>query len=213
MNKNVLKAAERAFLKRYPGGFEHPEMVALGKRHKMEQLVEFARQSFAKSRFDNAEQTVADMVALVGRSTLVSMFEKPKFKGLATALPRRGKERLARALLELLHGKEKTGFDALIEQLRQDKIAKWTLATVFQSYYRPQRDVFVKPTTAKLIISSLELDLNYQAVPTWAFYRDFRKVIKAIKAEVDPSLAPNNAAFCGFLMVSLDSPLRPRASK
>ena len=36
MNVKKLKQAEKAFFKQYPGGFTHPEMVALGKKHKME---------------------------------------------------------------------------------------------------------------------------------------------------------------------------------
>ena len=43
MNKTVLKRAERHFLEMYPEGFENPEMVAVGKKHKMDQLTSFAK--------------------------------------------------------------------------------------------------------------------------------------------------------------------------
>ena len=38
MNINALKAAEKSFLNKYPGGFRHPDLVEIGKKHKMEQL-------------------------------------------------------------------------------------------------------------------------------------------------------------------------------
>ena len=83
------------------------------------------------------------------------------------------------------------------------KQAKWTLATSIQTYYRPQKDVFIKPSTTKLIIDKLELDLEYQAAPTWKFYSAYRKQIKAMKETVNKNLSPNSPAFCGFLMTAL----------
>lgn len=50
VDTKALKQAERAFLKRYPGGFEHPELAALGKKHRMDQHEAFARERFAKAR-------------------------------------------------------------------------------------------------------------------------------------------------------------------
>ncbi len=203
MNIKALEQAEKKFLKQYPGGFAHPEMVAIGKKHKMEQLTAFAQASFAKKRFEKPADVVADMTRLVGRSTMVSMFEKPKFRSAMADLSKKDQERLASCLYELLHGKEKAGFESLVDELMPWKLAKWTLCTVFQSYYRPKKDVFIKPTTAKLIIKELEVDLAYQAIPTWAFYRDFRKLVKELKAKASKDLAPSNAAFCGFLMMNL----------
>lgn len=200
MNTRVLKAAEKKFLREYPGGFTHPDMVALGKKHKMPQLEAFAKESFAKKSFDDRKLVVNNMVKLVSRSTMVSMFEKPKFKSAIT--PRTGGP-MVDALCELLHGKPKVGFEALVDALQQRKLAKWPLATVFQLYYRPRTEVFIKPTTAKLIIDKLDLDLTYHSTPTWAFYRDFRKAIKTARGQVSKTLAPDNAAFCGFLMMAL----------
>jgi hypothetical protein len=62
----------------------------------------------------------------------------------------------------------------------------------------------VKPTTAKGIIRKLELDhLIYNPRPSWAFYEAYRETINEMKTRVHPSLSPNNAAFTGFLMMSL----------
>lgn len=203
MNEKALKQAERRFLKRYPGGFRHPEMVAIGKKHKVEQLTAMAKEDFAKGMFADPKHVVAAMAKLVSKSSLVSMFEKPKFKRMADALTPPERKALASALESLLHGKEKDGFEALNGILAKHKLSKWTLATVLPAYFRPKKDVFVKPTTAKLIIDALELDMTYSAKPSWTFYRDFRKAIKGMRSQVSADLSPNNPAFCGFLMVSL----------
>ncbi len=73
-------------------------------------------------------------------------------------------------------------------------------------YFRPQIEVFVKPTTAKGVIKFFELEsLQYKPTPTWAFYEEYRAVINAMKSKADACLAPSNAAFTEFLMMSLES--------
>ncbi len=91
----------------------------------------------------------------------------------------------------------------MVSELAKHKLAKWTLATVVQSYYRPDKDVYIKPNTTKLIIEKLELDLTYKPAPTWEFYSKFRKYVISMRAETSDVAAPNNSAFCGFLMMSL----------
>lgn len=203
MNTAVLKAAEKRFLKQHPGGFAHPDMVDTGKRFKMDQHIADAKKAFTKKSFDDPKTVIANAAKLVSRSAMISMFEKPKFKGMLDDMSAARKEAFANTLFELLHGKEKVGFEALLEELSKQKLAKWTLATVIQSYYRPNKDVYVKPNTTKLIIDKLELDLVYKPAPSWDFYSKYRKHIKSMKAEASGVSAPNNAAFCGFLMMSL----------
>jgi hypothetical protein len=67
-------------------------------------------------------------------------------------------------------------------------------------------EVLVKPTTAKGVIEYFELEgLKYSSHPTFEFYRAYREQINQIKKEVDASLQFDNAAFCGFLMMSLEN--------
>ena len=51
MNLEKLKHAERTFFERFPGGFAHPEMLAIAKKHKVDKMVEFTQASFAKKNF------------------------------------------------------------------------------------------------------------------------------------------------------------------
>jgi len=92
---------------------------------------------------------------------------------------------------------------AEVDILAEGKLAKWRLVTICLLYYRPDREVFVKPTTTKNVIRQFELDgLVYSPRPSWNFYSDYRDAIEAMKSQVSPTLSPNNAAFTGFLMMS-----------
>jgi hypothetical protein len=204
MNEQKLQQAEEAFFDRYPGGFEHPEMITLRKHHKLDWMVELAQESFTIRNFHHPDLIVNNMVRIITRSSLISMFEKPKFRDFANSLPSIERQDLVQGLEELLHGNEQTGFEILVAILRTWKLAKWSLITVCQAYYRPQVEVFVKPTTAKGIIQTFELeDLQYKPSPTWDFYKRYRTVINEMKTKVDPSLSAYNIAFTGFLMRSI----------
>ena len=99
MNIEKLKEAEAAFLDRYPGGFENPEMVAIAKKHKMDQMVFYTQESFHKENFRMPDLIVDRMVKVASRSSMVSVFEKPKFRDYAYALAPDRKRRLTDGLL------------------------------------------------------------------------------------------------------------------
>jgi hypothetical protein len=208
MNLKKLKQAEEEFFNRYPGGFANPEMIAIRKKHKLEKMVELTRDGFAKRNFKLPNLIIENMIKVITRSSLISVFEKPKFRDFARSLPSEGRKMLMGGLQELLHGNEQTGFETMLEVLKSGRLAKWSLMTICQAYYRPQVEVFVKPTTAKGIIETFELkNLQYNPTPTWAFYNEYRAVINEMKSKVDPSLSPYNVAFTGFLMRSMQGRL------
>ena len=77
---------------------------------------------------------------------------------------------------------------------------------MFPVYYNPSIEVFVKPTTAKNVIKYFELEIpKYSPNPTYEFYKAYREEINQMKKRLDVSLQPDNAAFCGFLMMSIES--------
>ena len=208
MNLERLYTAQTAFLERYPGGFAHEDMVAVGKKHRVEQIAEQTQVLLAKRNFanlaTNRAQILDSIVKTVSRSSMVSMFEKPKFRDYVNGLSKDDREALAEAFRKLLHGNQEKGFNQVLDILVAGKLAKWSLMTICSLYMRPQVDVFVKPTTTKRVISYLELeDLEYKPRPSWEFYAHYRDIINALKARLDPSLGPNNAAFTGFLMITL----------
>ena len=134
---------------------------------------------------------------------MLSLFEKPKFRDMISSLNSSEKELLTYYFRELFYGNQEKAFDSIVDFLAFYKMAKWSVVTIGMSYYKPEREVFVKPTTTKKIISELELDLNYRPRPTWSFYERYRETIFEIKKNVSSSLAPNNAALTGFLMLAL----------
>ena len=204
LDEKKLHMAAAEFLTRYPGGFEHPEMVKVGRKHRMEPMVAFAQEAFTKQACRDVEQTAENMVKIISRSSMVSMFEKPKFRDFVKQLGPNDKAFMVDALTRLLHGKQQLGFEALVDILLTGKLAKWSLVTIIPAYYAPGQEVFVKPTTAKGVIRYFEVpDLVYKPKPSWAFYAAYRDLINHAKTQVDPGLSRSNAAFSGFLMMTV----------
>jgi hypothetical protein len=203
MNLQKLREAEFLFLNSYPGGFADEGLQQITRRHNVGRLSEFAAEALQKRRFDRQAQVLEDIVRIVSRSSMVSMFEKPRFRDFVNGSSREERATLAAAYKRLLHGDQARGFTDLVDLLSDAGLAKWSLVTICPFHYRPERDVFVKPTTTKNVIRRFELDgLIYNPRPSWAFYSAYRDVIEAMKGAVSPALSPNNAAFTGFLMMT-----------
>lgn len=204
MNLDKLKAAEAEFFRKHPEGFDDPSLADVMKRHRAGNLIEFTQQSFTPECGSHVEQTVANMVKTVSRSSMVSMFEKPKFRDFCARLDQVQKGYLVDSLIEFLHGNQSSGFEAMADLLRTEKLAKWSLMTIIPAYYSPNKEVFVKPTTAKGVIAHFDIDkLIYKPQPSWAFYKGYRTLMNQSKRQVDKRLSPSNAAFSGFLMMSI----------
>lgn len=205
MNVRKLEQAETMFLQRYPGGFDNPELKAIrNKKHKPDQMIALAQESFSKRNFQRPDLIVQSMTRLIVRSSIIAVFEKMKFKDFVNTLSRQEVEWLSTGLEELLYGIEQTGFEMMLDLLKTRKLAKWSLMTVCQTYFHPQRDVFVKPTTVKGVIEYFELEnLQYKPTPTWAFYEAYRSAFYEMKSKVGKSLSPTNPAFSGFLFMSV----------
>jgi hypothetical protein len=209
MNLSKLKQAEEVFLYRYPGGFDNPEIIAVRtKKHNVDKLISFAHERFAKRNFRLPDLIVQDMINLVSRSSIISRFEKPRFRDLIQNLSLAEQNSLREGLEELLHGVERTGFKTILDILQSGNLAKWSLTTACQAYFHPHRDVLIKPTTVKGILEYFELNhLHYKPTPTWAFYEAYRFAIHEMKSKVDPLLSPSNLAFSWFLLLSFHGKL------
>ena len=205
MNYQKLKDAEASFLQRYPGGFADPAMEPIKKKHNVEKLAEFTQQNLTRANFNRPDFIAETLVKIVGRSSMVSRFEKPKFRDFIKSLDSHEKRALADAFETRLYGRSKQrGFEEILGMLDHHKIAKWSVISVVPFYFTPEKEAFVKPTTAKGILSYLEVEgLEYKPTPSWAFYKGYRELLGEIKKEVASSLSPNNAALSGFLMISI----------
>jgi hypothetical protein len=204
MNSKKLKEAEERFFMQYPGGFSNPMMLEIAKKHKVEKMNKLAQDSFAIEQFESPSRIVDSICKIVSQYSLVSMFEKPKFRDLVKVMSHNEKERLSHGLKEFLHGDQQFGFELMSDLLNEHKLSKWPLLTVCPNYYRPGVEVFIKPTTARWIIENFELEgLKYSSKPTFEFYQAYREQINQMKKEVDVSLQSDNAAFCGFIMMSM----------
>lgn len=204
MDLDRLAKAQEVFLDRFPGGFENPTMAAMAKKHRMPKMTELARERFAKANFRDADAIVAGFAEVVSKATVVSLFEKPRFRDFAAAMLPADRKRLAGGLKEWLHGDREKGFEGVLEVLAAGRLAKWSLQTAVPMYFHPTTEVFLKPTTVKGVIATFGLEVPpYRATPSWEFYEAYRAAILELQARVDPSLRPGTAAFCAFLWMSL----------
>ncbi len=205
MNYEKLKHAEEDFLSKYPGGFKNPEIVEMAKKHKIEKLVEYTKLNFAIERFDDVEAIINSMVKVVSQSSMVSIFEKPKFRDIMKILHENEKIMFVQGLKEFLYGNQAAGFSLMSQILKTYQLAKWTILTVVPYYLKPNEEVFIKPTTVKGIIAYLEIDdIKYSPNANYEFYKAYRDYIVEMKTRVDPSLQVDNAAFSAFFMIFLE---------
>jgi hypothetical protein len=209
VNLIKLKQAEKAFLHRYPGGFDNPEIIATRvKKHKPDQMIALAHESFSKGNFERPELIAQNMIKIISRSSIISVFEKPRFRDFANGLSPEEKEFLSAGLEQVLHGNEQSGFEMMLDLLKSHRLAKWSLMTVCQTYFHPQKDVFIKPTTVKGVIEYFELEnLQYKPTPSWGFYNAYRSAFHEMKSKVDKSISPTNPAFSGFLWMTVHGEL------
>lgn len=205
MRRDLLIAAQKEFLKLYPRGFENEEMQIQVKKHKIKKMHDMAKDFFSKDKFNDFELLFDNIVKIISCSTVVSVFEKMKFRDSAKIMNVDQKIRLTDGLYEMLHGNPAKGFEIMKEVLNEYKLAKWPILTAIPYYYDNQGDIFIKPTTVKGVISTFELEgLVYNSKPSYEFYKLYKEEFLKMKAIVDPIVAPENGAFSGFLMMMVD---------
>ena len=108
------------------------------------------------------------------------------------------------AFKQQLYGNQRAGFEAMVDLMKTAKLGKWSLMTIIPAYFAPTTEVFVKPTTAKNVLKYFEIeDPIYKPTPTWEFYEKYREMINVSKSQVNKNLSPSNAAFSGFLMMTV----------
>ena len=204
MDMQKLFELQGRFLADYPEGFDSEDLQQTMKKHRVGKLEELAATEFSEGSFGNPEKVTDAMVKIVSRSSVVSMFEKPKFRDAVKLASMTTRENLAEGLYEQLHGNEELGFNLILEELIQMKLAKWSLISLWPFYYDMQKYWFIKPTTTKNILKHFEVEaLIYKPRPSYEFYRDYSAFLTEMKEECDPVVSPNNGAFSGFLMMSI----------
>ncbi|MCH4888207.1 hypothetical protein EZV73_11520 [Acidaminobacter sp. JC074] len=197
-----MKALEEIFFDMYPDGFDDEEMKSIEKKHKLDKLSKMSQVMFTKEAFEN-QDILANFTKIINASTLVSRFEKPAFKNFVGSITQDEKVRLEKALFEYIHGDEELGFNEMVFVMQPYKVAKWPILTVLKAYLNLDGDIFIKPTTVKMILGYFEADFKYTSKPNYDFYKTYRAFINDIKSQASPGVKPNNPAFSGFLMMTI----------
>jgi len=205
MDIGKLKQLEERFFEEYPLGFDSEELQAIGKKHKTEKMNKFVHEKFCEDCFDDTEEVMANFSKLISTSSLVSVFEKVKFKDIVKILSNEEKELLSKGIYEFLYGNQELGFEMQIDILSTYKMAKWTILTVIGVYFSPGVEVLVKPTTAKGILKYFEVeDFKYSPTASFDFYKKYRAFINELMANTSKELHVETAAYCGFLMMTIE---------
>jgi len=205
MNINRLKVLESKFFAMYPEGFMDDKFKAVSKKHNFKKVSQFVRDVCSEESLKQGLYAIDDIMRVVSKSSMVSVFEKMRFRDLVREFDVTEKMLVVAAINELIHGDEEEGFTELYNMLSPYKLAKWPILTVFRAYYYPEYDVLVKPTTVKKILKYLEIeDIQYSPKASYDFYNKYRDHINFLKKQVDPRLSPHNPAFSGFMMITID---------
>lgn len=205
MNIEKLKQAEERFFMHYPAGFADPILLEIVKKHKGAKMNKLAQESFTAEQFENPIKIVDSIYKIVSQSSMVSIFEKPKFRDMVKFINDLEKEHLSHGMYEFFYGDQAFGFNMIVGLLKEYKLAKWPIITACPVYFNPSVEVFIKPTTVKNVIKYFELEgLQYSPSPTFEFYKAYREQMNEMKSKVDASLRNDNAAFGGFLMMSME---------
>lgn len=206
MNLEKLKNAEAYFFELYPEGFEDAGLLPIIKRHNTAKIGEQVREIFAKENFTQPEIICENFAKIVSKSTLISLFEKPKVRDMIKSMRMERRDMLSIGLYELLYGDKKDGFETLVDVLSFYSLAKWSIVTLIPYYFYRDKEFFIKPMTTKNIITFFEIEgLVYKPRPSHEFYVKYKKVLEGMRAKVSEKISPHdNAGFTGFLMMAME---------
>ncbi len=205
MNIKRLKQSEARFLAKYNKAFNDEELLKIRKKHNIQKHINNIHNICSKESFKQGLNIYEDVTKIVLRSSLVSVFEKVRFRDLVKELDLTERNIFLEGVYELIHGDEEYGMETLYNLLSPYKLAKWPIITIFRAYYYPDDDIFIKPTTVKNVIKTYELeDIKYTPKVNYPFYKKYRAYFNELKKHVSKDLSPSNPAFSGFLMSTFD---------
>ena len=116
------------------------------------------------------------------------------------------KDMLSIGLEEMLHGSFKNGFNIILDILTEEKLAKWSLISVIPYYYAPKKNLFIKPTTTKNVLTYFDIEeVVYKPRPSYEFYAKYKKILAQFKKEVNKKLSNDNLFVTTLRLICLFS--------
>ncbi len=201
MNHEKAFLAREAFLRQYPGGFSDPAMKEIARKHKTDKMYALTREKLTRAAFEKPVAVLEDITGIISQASVVSVFEKMRFRDFIKNCSGDDREMLVHAFYELVHGNREQGYLMFDVLLSPYQLSKWTLVSLLPAYYYPQDQVFLKPTTVKKAISYFEWDhLHYLSRPDHDFYTAYREQILELKKIV--RITDDNLALGGFIMIA-----------
>lgn len=146
--------------------------------------------SFRRLIIDRQFEEVARLASSIeSRTNLLFSFEKMALRDAIR--PPAGAQAFARALFDLLHGKETpevrfAGWVAALDALprRQTRVLTWPLATVFGFIAQPKQHFFFKPTVTREALRRCGLPFDYASRPSWPVYKALVDAVRKVRGEI-----------------------------
>ena len=173
----------KKFLRIFPGGFRDETYLAWERDYKWDAHKEWIDQ-LDRSKFQallrNAKYTeiAARAVKIESGRSLLFSFEKMALRD-AVRTPA-GAQQFSRGLYEFLHGGAsiEERFENWCETIaslprKQTRVLTWPLVTVFGFIAQPDRHIFLKPNTTKVVARKCGFDFHYLSRPNWATYANY----------------------------------------
>lgn len=167
------------FLSSFPGGFHgekfwHQERFYKEKAHHLAQELLKREELDGLSERNEHREIVRRALQISNATNLIFPNEKMALRdGLASD---QTMKQFASTLFNLLHSKspDHQRFEDFFDVLGRIGAAKWTIATYFTFFFKPDRHMFVKPTIRQHAAQVCAFEISYQARLNWTTYSRVR---------------------------------------
>ena len=195
--KTTQVEALASFLERYPGAFEGPKYLAEERTYKWEAHLAFeALLGGGKLRAlldqGKVEEVARAALQVQGKTNLLFPTEKARLSEALRDGP--GALGFLRALADLLDAPvvDEKVFGTYLKAVETlpakpgQRVAGWTVATIFPFLAQPTRHLFVKPVATQAAAERLQLDLQYESTPSGKTYRKVLELGAELKTILQP---------------------------
>jgi hypothetical protein len=189
-----VASARRKFLRAFPAGFKDETYLDWERAYKWRAHLEWHERLDVRTfrhllRARQYTEIASRAIRIESRTNLLFSFEKMALRDAVRS--RRGAERFATALFNLLHGRATLArrFEEWIEAIselprKQTRVLTWPLATVFGFLAQPDLHFFFKPTVTRAAARRFGEELLYASRPSWGHYQALLEFVEAVRRDI-----------------------------
>ena len=189
-----VASARRKFLRAFPGGFQDETYLDWERAYKWRAHLEWHERLDVRTfkhllRGRQYTEIASRAIRVEVPHQFAIFFEKMALRDAVRS--RRGAERFATSLFNLLHGRATLSrrFEEWIEAIselprKQTRVLTWPLATVFGFLAQPNVHFFFKPTVTRAAARRLGEELVHASRPSWGHYQALLEFVDAVRRDI-----------------------------